>query len=296
MKMEMARCIPETSRDEMTAEALALAYDASTNLGKRTVIDAIAATLNSIGNPLERIWIEDANGKRRTYKVEQALSVLGEQANFRYLWAIPESERRNSKSRWLTAATIDNIAVDRATLFFALPRGLMPQFVPHVTLLKLLAQADIVPQYGFGYTREYGSPDYFAVGYAYKSGIRAIDQADWVRLSALSNDRAGNPAAHPARHRSARRPILDVFPLNVLSDIHLQQKLGGVSFKEWILQNTGPESLAQIGPRCFAWFVPASRTASVSAQLKEFCLTMRDRSEACALKAGRIGSSVRYQG
>ena len=274
MAIERARCIPETSREEMTAEALALAFDASTNLGKRAVIDAIAATMSSIGNPLERIWLEDANGRRRTYKIEQALAVFGQRVDFRYLWAIPESERRNSKSRWLTAVTIDNIAVDSATLFFALPRGVTQEFVPHVTLLKSLAQVDIVPQYGFGYAREYGSPDYFAVGYAYKSGVRAIDQADWVRLSALSDAPVSNPVEHPDLQRRARRLILDVFPMNVLSDIHLQQKLGDASFKEWILQNTGQASLTQIGPRCFAWFVPAARTAAVAARLKEFGLTI----------------------
>ena len=150
MAIERARRIPEISRHEMTAEALALAFDTSTNLGKPAVIDAIAATLNSIGNPLERIWLEDANGKRRTYKVEQALAVLGNQADFRYLWAIPESERRNSKSRWLTAATIDNIAANSATLFFALPRGLAQEFVPHVALVRMLGHVDAVPQYGFG--------------------------------------------------------------------------------------------------------------------------------------------------
>lgn len=239
----------------MTAEALALAYDASTSLGQPAVIDAIVATMNSIGDPLEKIWIEDANCKRRTYKVEQALAVLGNQANFRYVWAIPQSERRNSKSRWLTAAAIDNIAVSSATLFFALPRGLATEFVPHVTLLKLLAQAQIFPRYGFGYAREYGvGPDYLAVGYAYQRGLRTRQQADWV---------------YPDRSRHARGLILDVFPMNVLSDIHLQQKVGGASFKEWILQNTGLESLTQIGPRCFVWCVPASRTASVSAQLNE---------------------------
>jgi hypothetical protein len=271
MSIERARRIPETSRDEMTAEALALVCDAGTNVGQRAVIDAIAATLNSIGDPLERIWIEDANCKRRTYKVEEALAVLGNQANFRYVWAIPRSERRNSKSRWLTAAAIDNIAVSSATLFFALPRGLAEEFVPHVTLLKLLAQAQIFPRYGFGYTREYGvGPDYLAVGYAYKHGLRTREQADWVRLPAWSNDRAGQPTEQPDRYRHARGLILDVFPMNVLSDTHLQQKVGSASFKEWILQNTGPESLTQIGPRCFVWCVPASRTASVAAQLSEF--------------------------
>jgi hypothetical protein len=273
MAIERARHIPESSRGEMIAEALALAYDASTPIGKRAVINAIAATMNSIGDPLERIWIEDTSGKRRTYLLEQALALLGNQVDFRYLWAIPQSERRNSKSRWLTAAAIDNITVNGATLFFALPQGVTTEFEPHVTLLKLLAAADAVPQYGFGFAREYGSPDYFAVGYVYKSGVREMDQVDGARLSAGSNDRTRSPAQHPGRYRDVRRPILDVFPLNVLSDIHLQQKLGDASFKEWILENTGPESLTQIGPRCFAWFVPASRTARMSAQLQKFGLT-----------------------
>jgi hypothetical protein len=274
MKIVRARCISENSRDEMTAEALALAFDASTNLGKRAVIDAIAATMDSVGDPIERIWMEDANGRRHTFQVEQALAVLGDPANFRYLWALPASERRNSKSRWMTAATIDNIAVDSATLFFALPSGTAQEFVPHVTLLELLGQADIVPQYGFGYSREYGSPDHFAVDYAYKSGKRAIDQADWIRRSASNDARGADPAEHPDRYRNARRRVLDVFPLNVLSDIHLQQKFADATFKEWIHQNTGAASLKRIGPRCFVWFVPVSRTASLSAQLRKLGLTI----------------------
>lgn len=249
MKIEMARYIPETLRQEMIAEALALAYDASTNLGKRAVIDAIATTMDLIGDPLEKIWIEDATGKRRTHKVEEVSAVFGERVNFRYLWAIPESERRNSKARWLTAATIDNSATHRATLFFALPRGQVKEFWPHLTLLRLLSQADLVPQYGFGYRREYGGPDYFAEGHANKSGL--------------------GPPEQPDRFRSARRLILDVFPLNVLSEVQLQQRLGGGSIKEWIFRTTGPESLQQIGPRCFVWSVPDTLTASLSAQLKE---------------------------
>jgi hypothetical protein len=274
MAIERARRIPASDRGEMIAEALALAYDASTPIDKRAVINAIAATLNSIGDPLERIWVEDTNGKRHTHKLEQALLLLGNRADFRYLWAIPQSERRNSKSRWLTTAAIDNIAANSATLFFALPQGLTTEFGPHLTLLKLLAEADAIPQYGFGFTRVYGSPDDFAVSYVHKSGVRELDQLDSVRLSASGNDRKRNPTQPPDRYRDAFRPILNVFPLNVLSDLHLQQKLGDASFKEWILRNTGPESLTQIGPRCFAWVVPASRTAPVSAQLQKSGLTV----------------------
>ena len=239
----------------MVAETLALAYDTSTNLGKRAVIDVIAAAMDSIADPLEKVWVEDATGKRRTYTVQQALAALGDRPSFRCLWAIPQSERRNSKSRWLTALTIDNITTHGATLFFALPRDRAKEFGPHVTLLRLLVEADIVPQYGFGYAREYGDPDSFVLGYLGKGGI-----------------------SRPARQR-----ILHVFPLNVLSDTHLHQRLGSESFKEWILRNTGPDSLLQIGPRCFAWLVRAAQTVSIAAQLKPFGITMREHPEADAL-------------
>ena len=274
MAIERARSVPESDRGEMVAEALALAYDAGTPIDKSAVINAIAATLNSIGDPLEKIWIEDTHGKRHTHKFEQALPLPGNRGDFRYLWAIPQSERRNSKSRWLTTVAIDNIAANGATLFFALPQGLTTEFGPHLTLLKLLAQADAIPQYGFGFARVYGSPDCFAVSYVHKSGVSEMEQLDSVRPSSAGNYRKRNPAQHPDRYRDASfRPILDVFPLNVLSDLHLQQKLGDASFEEWILRNTGPESLTQIGPRCFAWSVPPSRTAPVSAQLQKFGLT-----------------------
>jgi len=297
MKIEQARCISKTARDEMIAEALALAYDATVHLDRRTVIGAIAATLNSIGDPLEKIWIEDLQGRRRTYKVDEALAALGDQANFRYLWTIPASERRNSKSRWLTAATIDNIAADRATLFFALPQGLEKPFAPHLTLLRYLAQAQVLPRYGFGYARAYGKPDYFVSGYAHKGGTNLTDPAGQARPSALSSPKAANPADSADRFRYVRRQILDVFPLNVLSHVHLQQRLGDISFKEWILQNTGEESLQQVGPGCFAWQVPAQQRTSLAAQLKEFGFTMRAcLSSANIVTAARIGSSVRYQG
>lgn len=295
MKIQIARSIPENLRDEMTSEALVLAYDASANLGRRAVIDAIAATLDSLGNPLEKVWIEDAMGKRRTYDVTQALGILGDRTRFRYLWAIPQSERRNNKSRWLTAATVDNIAAHGATLFFALPRGVAREFGPHLRLLELLAQADLVPQYGFGYTRAYGSPDYFALGYVNKSGRKAVDEPYGLRPSALSGDSVWDAAETADRYPSTRNPIKDVFPLNVLSDVHLQRRVGSESFKEWIHRNTGLESLIQLGPRCFAWLVPTAQTISIAAELKGFRKPpMRHRPAAGALMVNGIRSADRH--
>lgn len=268
MQIDRARSIPEAQREEMTAEALALAFDAGANLGTRAVVDAISVTMSSIGDSLEKVWLEDATGRRRTYTVDQALALLGDEADYRYLWAIPQSERRNPKSRWLTVATVDNTRANKATLFFALPRGVTQEFAPHVTLLKYLARTDMVPHYGFGYAREYGCPDYFSVGYAYTHGQRALDRSEWIRRAASINGRANDRVEFPDPPRLVRSLLLDVFPLNVLTDIHLQQRLGDQSLKEWIAEETGPASLMEIEPRCFAWFVPPARTFSVATQLR----------------------------
>jgi hypothetical protein len=268
MQIDRARSSPEAQREEMTAEALALAFDADANLGKRAVIEAVSATLSSIGNPLEKIWLEDATGCRRTYTVEQALALLDNEPDYRYLWAIPQSERRNHKSQWLTVATVDNTTVNKAMLFFALPRGAKQEFAPHVTLLKYLARADMVPHYGFGYAREYGCPDYFAVGHACTHGKRTLDRSEWVRRAASINGRAGVPVEFPDPPRQVRSLLLDVFPLNVLTDSHLLLRLGDQSLREWILEETGPASLMEIEPRCFAWFVPPARTFSIATQLR----------------------------
>ena len=272
MNIDRARRTSTAARNAMTAEALVLVYEGGANLGRRAVIDAIASVLNSIDDPLEKLWIEDTSARRRTYEVTEKRSLPGDQVALRYLWAIPRSERRNKKSRWLTTAMIDNVAVDSCILFFALPRSAAPEFMAHRILLELLVRAEITPRYGYGSLCQYDKPGYFAFDYAYNNRVPAVAHAEWARACALSNDRA---------------PILDVFPLNVLSDVHLRQKVGQTSLKDWILQTTGPESLMQIGPGCSLWSVSNLRISYVSAQLKALGLTI-DRSQPPASSAEPI--------
>jgi hypothetical protein len=247
-----------------------LVYERSANLGRRVVIDAIGSALSSIDDPLEKLWIEDASARRRTYDVTDKRPFPGDQADFRYLWAIPRSERRNSKSRWLTAAMIDNVAVDSSILFFAIPRGAAPEFMTHRILLELLVRAGISPRYGYGSACQYDKPAYFAFDYAYNNRVPTVAHAEWARACA--------PSPRPGGQPHVLTPILDVFPLNVLTDIHLRQKTGQASFKDWIVQTTGSNSLTQIGPGCSAWSVPSSQIASVAAKLKLLGLTI-DRSQ-----------------
>lgn len=271
---ERARTIATYSRREM--RAMALLYDASTKLGKRAVIDAIATTLDSLGDPLDKIWIEDASAGRRTYTVDEALAVLDGRTGFRYLWAVPVSERRNKRSNWLSAVMVDNLAVNSSMLFFALPPGLSREFGPHVALLESLVEAAATPQYGWAYTCQYDNPDYFAFDYAYNTRVRSIEQPKWQRQILSNPDRVGGPADQPERRRRTGGLILDVFPINILSDFHLRQKIGDSSLQEWILVNTGTNSLTQISPGCFIWRVPAAHVAAVATTLGQLGLTLRD--------------------
>lgn len=280
---ERARTIATFSRLEM--RAMALLYDASIKLGKRAVIDAIAATLDSLGDPLDKIWIEDASAGRRTYTVDEALAVLDGHAGFRYLWAVPMSERRNKRSNWLSAVMVDNLAVNSSMLFFALPRGFPSEFGPHVKLLESLVEAGAIPQYGWAYACQYDNPDYFAFDYAYNTRVRLIEQTQWQRQILSNHNRARNPDDQPDRRRRAGGLILDVFPINILSDLHLRQKIGDSSLEEWILLNTGSNSLTQISPGCFIWRVPAAHTAAIATQLEQLGLTLRDP----AMAVGRNG-------
>lgn len=278
--MKRACAVSTMARGEMHAAAITLAYDASINLGKPAVIDAIATTLDALGDPLDRLWIEDASARRLTCTVDRALALLSHQMAFRYLWAAPVSERCNTRSKWLTAVMVDNIAVQSSILFFALPRGSAEGFVPHVTLLKSLTQVGFIPQYGWAYTCQYDKPDYFAFDYAYNNRVQLIEHTDWRRLC----------VSNPDRGQRACGMILDVFPINVLSEIHLRQKLGDVSLKEWIQENTGPESLMQIAPGCFTWSVPAAHTAAVSARLARSGLTIHGGAETLRLVHNDISS------
>jgi hypothetical protein len=154
-------------------------------------------------------------------------------------------------------------------------RRLSREFGPHVALLESLMEAAATPQYGWAYTCQYDNPDYFAFDYAYNTRVKLIEQPKWQRQLLSNHERASNPD-QPDRRRRAGGLILDVFPMNILSDLHLRQKIGDSSLKEWILLNTGSDSLTQISPGCFIWRVPAAQTAAVATQLEQLGLTLRD--------------------
>jgi hypothetical protein len=272
MSTVKAKDVSEARRNGMSAESLVLAYDSGVNLASVAAVHAIAAGMSAAGDPLEKVWIEFAEGKKKqTLGAEEAVHALDGTQHVRFLRGLARSERGNAKSRWLTSGTVFNSEPHSRTLFYGLPVEISRvPFAPHHVLLRSLVSAGLTPQYGFGFVREYGlGPDYFSIGYVYNATLKDVDQSDWRRIQAWSNERAGNPADHPERHRHLRGMILDVFPMNVLNDVHLRQFVEGLPLKQWILRETGEGSLVQISDRCAVWSVAEERRAPLSARLDE---------------------------
>jgi hypothetical protein len=263
--------ISESARSGMISESMVLAFRPGTNLASVSVVAAIADAMAAIGDQLQRIRIETGDGKKHTHSVADIGGSLSASGEVKYLSAFPRSEIGNSQARWLTTAIAFNNSQNARTLFLGIPVAPnRERFAPHLVFLRSLLSHGLMPQYGFGFYREYGfGPDYFAIGHVFNTTARDMDPADWNRIGAWAAERAGDPATHPRRHRYLKGLVLDVFPMNVLTNVHLETDVRGIPLKTWIAQTTGPGSLLQIGEDCFAWNVPLTRTVEISERLDE---------------------------
>jgi len=263
--------VRESVRGEMIADCLVLAFGANVDLGVEGVLDAITEVLTYAADPLVKISIEDSKGKKRTYAVDEAKLILRERHGFRFFRAIPRSEVGNLAAAWLTAVLAYCYSQNAKTLFLGVPKLHESETLrSHVKLVEALVARAIVPQYGFGFEREYGlGPEYFASGVVFNATSKEVKQTDWSRITAWGDERAGSPEAHPRRHRYTRGMILDVFPMNVLTDIHLRQLVFEVSLMDWIVQRTGRQSLVEISEKCYLWNVQIEDCAPISTVLRD---------------------------
>lgn len=252
----------------MLSESLALVFQPSINLGTADVVAALSSEMSAAGDPLQSIWTELDNGKKMTVAVDEAITLLKRHPTFSVFQAIPQSEIGNNKNNWLSAAFAYNVSPNAKTLIFGVPEqdGRAP-FSRHIALLREMAARGIAPEYGFGFRREYGlGPMHFAMGHVLETGDRKASQSDWVRIVAWNAETSGSRESSK-RYRYEKGLMLDVFPLNVLTDVHLDQHVAGSTLHDWIVQETGPDSLSQIADRCFVWSVPPVETARLSIAL-----------------------------
>lgn len=256
-------------RAPLISECLTLVFSSDASLAEH--LDSIDLVFREIGDPLKKVWIEDEAGRTKSVAADQVIAWLRQHPKFRTYAAMPESERGNDRATWLSSAMAFNLQPYRKTLFLGIP---WPQtgsgaFAMHLRLLRyILERQKTEPAYGFGFRRPYGlGPGSYSMGVNLLSGGMYPTPDDMQRVIAWSTELTGDPEKFPKRHRHTKGMILDVFPLNILSDVHLSQQVNGVELRQWILQSTGTDSLVELSRRCFVWLVDEVDVSRLSGAL-----------------------------
>jgi hypothetical protein len=123
-------------------------------------------------------------------------------------------------------------------------------------LLEGIAQTVRIP-YGIGYLRsfEFG-PSFYAAGMVTGIGYSKEEMAEADRIGAWFRERM-------AQNRHLSGYLRDVYPLNVISDKHLSQRVGGVRLADWIGRSSARGTLRQLPGGATLWRIDEANVEGV---------------------------------
>lgn len=256
-------------REELDCESAILCVPGHVQLDPQVLLDAFAATFRAAGDELSRVTIRRPNGSKATSGIEEARASLRVDAAFTNLQAIPKSERGRAAARWLSTGLVFAESKFSKTIYFGRLRAESESFSPHIVLWRELVTR-VEPSYGFMYYRRYGlGPAYFAVGIALNAGMYGSTQYDDNLVTTWAAETQGDPRLNPRSYRHERGMFLDVFPVNLLSPKHLEQRVFDKTLGEWI-QSLGPGSKVEEVARGFViWGVSAALRMTARKELEK---------------------------
>lgn len=122
--------------------------------------------------------------------------------------------------------------------------------------------ANIVPLcYGIGYLRTFEQgPDIYADGMGAGSDFSDEGEAEADRIASWFHERMGE-------NRQRTGYLRDVYPLNVISEPHLSQRIDGLALADWIAQSPQRGSLRSLPGNASVWRINESQVAHVREQL-----------------------------
>ncbi len=124
----------------------------------------------------------------------------------------------------------------------------------------------ISPRYGFCYQREFEKgPDWYFWGV-----IKGLDE-DKFPEEAVEEERIaewGRQYGHPqGRYHTGH--LREIYPLNLLLEAHLTQKVGGQSLKTWIESSPQHGDLKPLSKDLWSWWIPQENISLVSEALRD---------------------------
>jgi hypothetical protein len=118
-------------------------------------------------------------------------------------------------------------------------------------------------QYGSGYLRlRESGPSAYASGMAAGMGYSTEELAEADRIATWFYER-------PGKKRHLMGLLRDVYPLNVISEPHLEQRVEGLPLADWIRQSPSRGTLRSLPRGAWLWRIDEANIESVRASLAD---------------------------
>jgi hypothetical protein len=218
------------------------------------------------------------SGRTRTFSWNMARFRVGSAADVQTLFCSADLPGARDVLQWEAATSWVRPAHTSApTVFFGHRQHIGPFSVRDCMKLSRLATLHSSIGYGIGYEHDgRRGPEAYAHGLEVQFDGLDIDDQESKRMDMWWRECSAPEAGEPGRFRHLAGMIRDVYPVSVLSPVHLAQKVDDRNLGEWIGAAESRGTLTRIGAGNSLWAVPPDGIPAVRAQLKAAGLIIAD--------------------
>ena len=218
------------------------------------------------------------SGQTRTFHWNAARLRVGSAAEVESLFCSSDLPGNKDVLQWEAATSwVRPPHTSLPTVFFGYRQHVGTFSVGDCMHLSRLATPHSSIGYGIGYEHDGRmGPEAYAHGIEVRFEDLEIDGQEAKRMDLWWRECAAARDGAPSRFRHLSGMIRDVYPVSVLSPVHLAQKVGHRNFGEWIGAAASRGTLTRIGADNTLWAVPTVGIPGVRAELKAAGLIIAD--------------------
>jgi hypothetical protein len=253
-------------------------YGCEERLTARTWLGVAERYFQYLGVSPTLCVVSFTSGLTRTFNWNVAGCRLGNLADADTLFCSAELPGNKDVLQWEAATTwVRPAQTPLPTVFFGHREHLGPFSVRDCMHLSRLATLHSSVGYGIGYEHDGRmGPEAYAHGLEVQFEDLDIDEQQSKRMDMWWRECSAPQDGEPTRFRHLAGMIRDVYPVSVLSPVHLAQKVGHRNLGEWIGAAPGRGTLMRIGAGNSLWAIPPVGIPAVRAELKAAGLIIAD--------------------
>jgi hypothetical protein len=218
------------------------------------------------------------SGRTRVFRWKVARLRVGGATDVETLYCSADLPASRDVLQWEAATSwVRSVHSPLPTVFFGYRQHVGPFSVQHCMHLSRLATVYSSIGYGIGYEHDGRmGPEAYAHGLEMQYEGLDVDDLESRRMGTWWLECSAPQAGGPGRFRHLAGMIRDVYPVSVLSPVHLAQRVGRCNLGEWIGAAAGRGSLMRIGADNSLWAIPTAGIPAVRSELKAAGLIIAD--------------------